>query len=74
MLQNIWKWEHYTKQGAWALGVTQQKHRKSHLKICNHRETKYCPKILMEKLQPQTIQQMMWIPLVRPKYENWSQE
>jgi hypothetical protein len=41
MLQNIWRWEHYTKQITQALGITQRKYYKSHLRIYKHKETKY---------------------------------
>jgi hypothetical protein len=36
------------KQVAKALSITQRKHCKNHLRICKHRETKHCPKILMK--------------------------
>jgi hypothetical protein len=49
-LQYTWRWEHYMKQIAWALGVAQRKIRKSRLKICKHKETRYHPKIIMESL------------------------
>jgi len=55
------------------LGITQQKHYKSHVN-CKHKKTKYRPEILMENLSQITIEQMMWIPLMHPKYENLSKE
>jgi hypothetical protein len=38
------------KQATKALGIAQQEHNKSHLKIYKHKKTKYCPKILMKSL------------------------
>jgi hypothetical protein len=41
MLQNTWKWKHCMKQIVKELSIAQQKHHKSCLKICKHRETIY---------------------------------
>jgi hypothetical protein len=40
----------YTKQVATTLGITQQEHHKSQLKICKRKEIRYLPKILMKKI------------------------
>jgi hypothetical protein len=53
MLQNTYKWEHYIKQVAQVLGISQREHCKSHLRICKHRNIRYCPKIFMESLNKQ---------------------
>jgi hypothetical protein len=57
MLQNSWKWKHCTKQVVKVLGIAQQEHPKSCLKI--YKEIKYRSKTLMK---PQMSQQMIWIP------------
>jgi hypothetical protein len=50
MLQNTWRWKHYAKQLARALGIAQWKHCKNHFRICKHRHTRYHPKIFMKNL------------------------
>ncbi len=48
MLQNTWKWKHYTKQVTKVLSIAQQKHRKSCLKICKYNETIYHPSKILK--------------------------
>jgi hypothetical protein len=40
MLQNTYKWKHYMKQIAKALGIAQQEHCKNIMKICKRKEIK----------------------------------
>ncbi len=44
------KMEHRMKQIVRTLGIPQQKHCKSRLKVCKHKEIKYCLKILRNSL------------------------